>query len=120
MTTIEQPELTFPSAPIEGDTKATVDLVANDWRSDEDWLRFEDAVRFSGLNHGFVDPNNVRSLLSDPWGYLTIEPRRYSAFWSRAAGKNGFLVADGWVINDDVAGGNRGKPLRRYRLRVAS
>lgn len=122
MTTYETPELSLPSAPIEGDTKATVDLVANDWRSDEDWLRFEAAcywVSAVAEVRGEVDPNAVRHHLTNAHG-LTIEPRRYSAFWSRAAGKNGFLVADGWVVNDDVAGGNRGKPLRRYRLRVVS
>lgn len=118
MTTIDQPELSFPSAPIEGDTKATVDLVAHDWRSDEDWERFEDACRRQAWwNGNRIDPNMVRQYLTNEHG-LTIEPRRYSAFWSRAAGKNGFLVADGWVINDDVAGGNRGKPLKRYRLRT--
>lgn len=118
MTTYETPELTYPSAPIEGDTKATVDLVANDWRSDEDWREYERAVRWvASLDNGIVDPNAVRHELTNVYG-LTIEPRRYSAFWSRAAGKNGFLVADGWVVNDDVAGGNRGKPLRRYRLRT--
>jgi hypothetical protein len=50
---------------------------------------------------------------------LTIEPRRYSAFWQRAAGKHGFLVADGWIENTDTKGGNAGKPLRRYRLKDA-
>lgn len=120
MTTFDQPALDFDavSAPIEGETLATVQLVGNDWRADEDWTRFEDACRFVAEGHIIVDPNHVRRLLSDPWGYLTIEPRRYSAFWSRAAGKNGFLVADGWVTNEDVKGGNRGKPLRRYRLRT--
>lgn len=97
MTTYETPELTFPSAPIEGDTKATVDLVANDWRSDEDWDRFvsacfQAASMGDGLGFTNVNPNEVRAFLTNAHG-LTIEPRRYSAFWSRAAGKNGFLVA---------------------------
>ena len=116
-----QEPIEYPSAPIEGDTKATVELVGNDWLADEDWAAFCDACiaaahfDFAGL----VNPNHVRSRLSNTHG-LTIEPRRYSSFWSRAASKNGFLTADGWVINDDVKGGNRGKPLRRYRLRVTA
>lgn len=61
-----------------------------------------------------LDATIAAALNDDP----TIEPRRYSAFWSRAAGKNGFLVADGWTTNDDVKGGNRGKPQRMYRLRT--
>jgi hypothetical protein len=109
--------------PIAGDTKATVDLVAHDWQADEDWHRFTVAVHFSacgewdneGRNLGtFVDPNDVRAYLAG-----SIEPRRYSAFWHRASkGKDAFLVADGWVTNTDHAGGNAGKPLRRYRLRA--
>jgi hypothetical protein len=113
------------SEPIAGDTKATVELVAGDWRpsADLDWRRFEAACRDVALWHGgpwgHVDPNLVRSRLTDESG-LTIDARRYSAFWHRAASKNGFLVADGWVTNTDHAGGNAGKPLRRYRLREAT
>ena len=115
-------EASYPSAPIEGETKATVDLVGNDWRSDEDWSTFVNAClqaasTGNGLDFTTVDPNEVRALLSNDYG-LTIEPRRYSAFWSRAAGKNGFLIADGWTINDDAKGHNKGKPQRMYRLRT--
>ncbi len=117
-------DLDSVSEPITGETKATVDLVANDWRSDDDWKRFEDACRSVaepderlGYVALLVDPNRVRSHLTNGHG-LSIEPRRYSAFWSRAAGKHGFLVSDGWVTNTDHAGGNAGKPLRRYRLRT--
>lgn len=121
--TFDQPAIDFDavSAPIEGETKATVDLVANDWRSDEDWGAFKQAcieAAFSGYSDGSqVDPNYVRLKLSNRHG-LTIEPRRYSAFWSRAAGKNGFLVADGWTSNTDTKAGNAGKPQRMYRLRT--
>ena len=115
-----QPELSFPSEPITGETRAAVELVSQDWRADEDWRRFKAACmsaahRSIAGNH--VDPNDVRAVLTNDYG-LTIEPRRYSAFWARAAGKNGFLDADGWVINNDSHGRNQGKPLRRYRLRA--
>ena len=122
-------QLSFPSEPIVGETRATVELVANDWRrsTDEDWDVFESACRavatwdgiYEGTDGLTVDPNRVRSYLTAEHG-LTIEPRRYSAFWALAAGKNGFLDADGWVINTDAHGRNQGKPLRRYRLRSAS
>ena len=134
MTThFDQPSIDFDavSEPISGETRATVELVGNDWRADRDWDEFVAACRMVAvpvwsrhpnvtgyMNEGsFVNPNDVRAYLTNDYG-LTIEPRRYSAFWSRAAGKNGFLVADGWVTNDDAKGGNRGKPLRRYRLRT--
>jgi hypothetical protein len=119
MTTYETLPIDFDavSAPIEGETLATVQLVADDPWADDDWVAFWDACHeCAGRYDGVVDPNVIRGYLSNQYG-LTIEPRRYSAFWSRAAGKNGFLVADGWVTNDDTKGGNRGKPLRRYRLR---
>lgn len=118
----------FPSSPITGETAATVGIVANDWRGDEDWQRFKDACRQCTFvdpamwksGSVYVSPNDVRAYLSNTHG-LTIEPRRYSAFWHRASkGKDAFLVADGWVENTDRRSGNAGKPLRRYRLREAS
>lgn len=116
MTTFDQPSIDFDavSEPIEGVTKATVELVANDWLADRDWDRFEEACEQASYIRGDdrVDPNIVRDIMAGQ-----IEPRRYSAFWSRAAGKNGFLVADGWTTNTDTRGGNAGKPQRMYRLR---
>ena len=126
-----QPELDFDavSEPIAGETRATVELVAGDWRADEDWQRFRESCEAVAdaddmapgwQSSRYVNPNLVRQLLTNNHG-LTIEPRRYSAFWHRASrGKDAFLVADGWVTNTDHAGGNAGKPLRRYRLREAS
>ena len=116
MTTIDQPELVYPSAPIEGDTKATVDLVANDWRSDEDWRRFETACRASARIHGCVDPDLVRIMLTSH-GELTINPRRLSAFYSRAVAQ-GLLEFSHWGINGDTKGRNAGRPARFYRLRT--
>lgn len=115
--TIQQPELEYPSSPLAGDRKDTVDLVANDWNAEHDWARFREACRVAAQGI-WVNPNEVRRLLTNRHG-LTIEPRRYSAFWSRAARpETGFLVADGWVINEDRRAGNGGKPMRRYRMRT--
>src|SRR5690625_3970517 len=103
-----EPALDFDaaSAPVDADTKAVLDLVATDWNAAKDWSLFKRACyRAANADGGRVDPNHVRVLLSNEYG-LTIEPRRYSAFWSRAAAKSGFLVADGWVVNEDKRGRN--------------
>lgn len=112
------PDFDAVSAPISGETKAVVEMVGNDWRADEDWKKFEIACRVVAKAwRGQIDPNRVRRFVTNRHG-LVIEPRRYSAFWSKAASKGGFLVKDGWTLNDDVKGGNRGKPQRTYRLRT--
>lgn len=116
--TAQQDELSFPSAPIEGETEATVELVGRDWRADEDWRRFEQVVRgVAAMHGGEVDPNRVRGGLSLMRGDLTINPRRLSAFYHRAAGKNGFLEFSHWGTNQDHKGRNAGKPARIYKLR---
>lgn len=109
MTTFEQDAIDFDavSAPIEGETKYVVWSKANNWRSEENWAEFRHACYAVAVD-GRVNPNDVRTKLTNRYG-LTIEPRRYSAFWSRAASKNGFLVADGWTTNTDTKGGNAGK-----------
>ncbi len=119
MTTYETVEIDFDavSAPIEGDTKATVELVANDWRSDEDWCRFEKACQVAARGNGCVLPDTVRILLTGIDGELTINPRRLSAFYHRAAGKSGFLDFSHWGINGDHKGRNAGRPARIYKLR---
>ena len=106
----------FPSEPISGDTKATVELVAHDWLAERDYARFEAACRLEAGFGSTVDPNTVRHMLTNEHG-LTIEPRRYSAFWSRAAGKSGFLDFSHWGINGDTKGRNAGRPARIYKLR---
>lgn len=128
-----QPELTFPSAPIDGEALATVRLVGEDWRADVDWKVFVSACRLiANENGGIVDPNKVRAELTDFYGELTIDPQRYAAFWGLAtrkppkkarkgsADRSPFLDNDGWTINDDTKGKNAGKPIRLRRLRVAS
>ena len=108
----------YPSAPITGDTLATVQLVAHDWRAHEDWERFEEACRDCAHYNGHVDPNWVRGALTNAHG-LTIEPHRYSSFWSRAASKSGFLDFSHWGENKDHKGGNAGKPCQIYKLRAS-
>lgn len=108
----------LPHAPVDADTQARVALVANDWRSDDDWQRFHAACMTASVNADqTVDPNEVRRLLTNEHG-LTIEPRRLSAFWNRAGSRDGFLDYTGvWLVNEDRAGGNYGRPIRQRRLR---
>jgi len=120
MTTHPAIDFNTVSAPVDADTKDVLDLVATDWNAAHDWSLFKRACYWAAnCDGGRVDPNTVRGLLSNEYG-LTIDPRRYSAFWNRAAGRDGFLVADGWVVNDDKRGRNAGKPTRAYRLRRQS
>lgn len=72
---------------------------------------FRQAARLDG---GYVNPNRVRDLLTDSKGELVVRPRQLSATYSSARA-DGLIVHHDWVVNGDVAGGNAGKPLRRYR-----
>ena len=125
MTAYETLAIDFPSAPITGDTLATVQLVSRDWRAIEDWARFEEACRDCAeherdhLGHAHVYPDHVRLLLTNPDGELSINPRRLSAFYNRAAGKAGFLDFSHWSISEDTKGRNQGKPCRVYVIRAS-
>ena len=62
-----QPEIEFPSSPIEGDTRATVELVGEDWRAEGDWRRFREACERATFRNDvasamlrLVNPNEVR------------------------------------------------------------
>ena len=70
-------------------------------------------VAAAELDHGTVDPNRVRALLSNDHG-LTVAPRMLSATYSHLR-REGVLTPVGWTTNRDVRGGNAGKPLRLYR-----
>lgn len=127
--TIETPDLfdairdaeaeSFPSAPIEGETKATVDLVANDWLADREWGLFVNSIQYVGEGDGIVRPDNVRVDLTNDWGELCINPRRLSAFYSRAVAQ-GLIEFSHWGINGDTKGRNAGRPARIYALGTTS
>lgn len=111
-------DLDTKSAGTDEPTRSKLELISHDWRADDDWRRFRHACVEASLNpEQTVDPNDVRRLLTNEYG-LTIEPRRYSSFWSRARSPRGFLDAHGWTTNHDTTSGNAGKPLRTYRLRT--
>jgi hypothetical protein len=105
--------------PISGETEATVDLVGRDWRAEEDWRRFREACLAAAAWSGEVDPNDVRTRLTRD-GELTIAPRRLSAFYHRAAGRDGFLEFSHWGTNGDVKGRNAGRPARIYKWRASA
>ena len=75
--------------------------------------RIIDAMLEASNNHaGELDPNEVRTLLSNDHG-LTVNPRQLSATYSSLRQK-GTIVPTGWTTNTDIHGGNAGKPLRTY------
>lgn len=118
--TAEQLDI-FDAIAIVDEARAVVRSVAHDWRADNDWRRFVVAVETAALDSDdgeTVHVGAVRRLLTNDDHGLTIQPRRLSAFWHKAASKAGFLDVDGWEVNDDHAGRNAGRPARRYRLRT--
>lgn len=71
------------------------------------WLSvLKSTARIGG---GFVDPNALRARVRGE-----VAPKRCGAFVSRAIARD-LIVPDGWVVSDDRAGKNCGKPARRYR-----
>lgn len=62
-------------------------------------------------NAGIVDPNRVRAALAGK----VVPPRLVGALYAALVSR-GVLEFVGWTTSDDVAGGNQGKPARRYRL----
>lgn len=76
--------------------------------------RIEQAIRQVAADHNdHIDPNLVRSLLSNQHG-LTVNPRQLSATYS-SLHRRGQIQHVGTTINTDTSGGNAGKPLRTYR-----
>lgn len=101
--------------PPDQDTLDTVDAVDRDWRRDHDRERIDAAIRrVAARDGGTVDPNAVRAELTGPHG-LVVNPRSLSTRYA-ALTRAGVLVETGeWVVSDDRAGRNGGKPLRLRR-----
>lgn len=80
---------------------------------------FRDACRADAAAHdGMVHPSRVSSLLREAVG--DFDPRRFSAMWAPACGRNGYLektdiLAD---IDPEVSKGNGNKQVRLRRWRV--
>jgi hypothetical protein len=69
-------------------------------------------LQASENNTQTLNPNDVRALLSNEHG-LTVNPRQLSATYSSLR-KKGVIVETGTTKNEDVRGGNAGKPLTTY------
>lgn len=77
--------------------------------------RIRAAITADGRAHGGeVSPNRVRAALSNHNG-LTIPPRMLSATYG-VMRSEGLLERHGWIENDDVRSGNRGKFVHRWWL----
>jgi hypothetical protein len=107
-------------APIDDDTLNLLDLIADDPRRSDEYDRFLAACQSDALTHGgLVSVNRVRRRMSNDYG-LTIHPRTYSAFWSKACARGGPMVTTTeWELCTDTRGRNGGKP-QRYRRWVGA
>lgn len=95
-------------------------LIADDWTALGKTAaeRFHDACQAVAREHaGEVDPSLVRArLLVD--GELDIPPRQYSALWSTACARGGYLEKTDVMVPITGAGSkgntNKSVPLRRW------
>lgn len=134
-TTFEQPAIDFDAldevqhvdlAAIKAEYRAIVEIVSHDWlKGDEDFATFVAVLMLcrQGVDR-VISQNDVRvRLLEDTIKGLrcSIEPHRYSAFWSRAQAEGLIERARGPVgekLFDETKGsptGNDGKPQALYR-----
>lgn len=98
-------------------TQDLLDLISDD----PDYDRFLTVVRSVALNNeGRVTVNEVRRLCSAQG--LDFNPKRYSAFWNRATGKDGPLenTNDWETCESSRTARNGGKPQRVRRWVGAS
>lgn len=81
----------------------------------EDHKRIDAAMRkVARANEGFVDPNKVRTALTNNWG-LTVDPRVLSARYMFLRGRK-IIARAGTIVNLDAAGRNQGKPMWLYEV----
>ncbi len=107
-------QLTFPSAPVDADTAATLQLVDGDPLHQADRARVDEAIRtIAAADGGVIDPGKVRRLLTNEAG-LSVYPRVLSARYF-ALRRAGVIEPAGWTVSDDRAGRNAGRPARLWR-----
>ena len=97
--------------PVDDTTGDLLSLIADDPHPsvDHEWQAWLAAVRTVAAPDGRVDPNRLRREVRG-----VVAPRRCGAFVNRALAA-GLLVWRGdWVVSDDHAGRNGGKPCRTY------
>lgn len=100
-------------SPVDDSTADLLSLVADDGHpsADFEWDEYLRCLHHAADTAGRIDPNRLRPLLRG-----VVAPRRIGAFTNRAKAEG--LIADTgeWVVSDDAAGRNGGKPCRVYRL----
>lgn len=87
MTALEQEAIDFDA--LDTEYKARVELTAGDWlHGDEDYAKFVAALMRSRRGpHDHIHVDDVRALLTEDTikgPRISINPRRFSAFWNRA------------------------------------
>lgn len=101
---------------VSGHHDAAIDAVnASTHVHGRDQKRIEAAMRkVARADDGFLDPNKVRAELTNQYG-LTVNPRVLSARY-RLLYQRRVIVHAGTTRNQDVAGGNHGKPMWLYEV----
>lgn len=107
----------IPSAPLDAERAAILDLIAGDPLHAGDRAKIVTAILKVGrADGGRVDPNAVRALLTyEGTCELTVLPQLVGPTY-RLLCNRGVLVRDNYVLNLDRHGGNYGKHARSYRL----
>ncbi|MBS45332.1 MAG: hypothetical protein CMH83_19610 [Nocardioides sp.] len=94
-------------------------LIADEWTplAVDPRDRFREACRQVACDHGGdVDPSLVRAKLLDAHGNLDIPSRQFSALWSTATGRGGYLENTDTFV--PITGtGSRGNTNKACRLR---
>lgn len=97
---------------VDGETEDILTLVADVEHpsANYEWDQFLAALDVAADASGVIDPNVLRPLLRG-----VVAPPRIGAFVHRAL-KLGLIAYTGrWVVSDDTASGNAGKPSRELR-----
>ena len=111
---------TLATSPVQGDLLDELALIGDTQTSlgQDHYEAFLAACRADAAHHdGYVNPSRVRARLMTN-GELQIEPRAFSAYWSKACGKDGPMVKTEELVPITGAGsrGNTNKStyLRRW------
>jgi len=106
---------TYPSAPVDGATQDTLDLLGVDPSKRTDREVVEAAVEDVAAEHGgVIDPNILRDRLKGDDGRPMVRPQIVGSVINALA-RSKRIVPDGWVITTHSPTGNSGRPARRWR-----
>lgn len=108
-------DVALPHRSVTAETAAILDLMSGDPCHTVDRRRIVEAIVYcANRSAGTVDSNMVRARLSNADGKLDVFPRLMGAVYHQLR-TAGVLVPDGWILNQDKAGRNAGRPAMRYR-----